>query len=75
MQLFTQTALVNAFFGAVKLTENTDPDNYTYCGYGIVFDARERFLLSVGSLFSIKMIIFGTDMTSLVHMGNKRKMS
>ena len=29
--------LENCLFGAVKLTKNTDIDNYTYTGYGIGF--------------------------------------
>ena len=31
-------ALVNALFGAVKLTKNADIDKYKYFGYGIGFD-------------------------------------
>ena len=30
-------------FGAVNLTKNSDPDKYSYCGYGIGFHMRGRF--------------------------------
>ena len=59
-------------FGAVKLTKNTNPNKYSYSGYGIGFDSR--------SLFSIpnfdwgkNVIIFGVDMSSSVHANNKNK--
>ena len=37
-------ALENSLFGAVKLTENANPDKYKYSGYCIGFNAH-RFLL------------------------------
>ena len=65
--------LGSSLFGAVKLIKNSDPDKYKYSGYGIGFDARARFYLSNGSGFGKNVIIFGTDMSSLLYTGNKKK--
>ena len=61
-------------FGAVKLTENTDPDKYSYSGYGIGLDSR--------SLFSFpnvqghkKILIFKVGNSSSVHIDNKKNIS
>ena len=59
-------------FGAVKLNKNADPDKYKYSGYGIRFDSRSEFSLSEGSMRR-NAIIFGADMSSSVHVGNKNK--
>ena len=59
-------------FGAVKLTKNADPDKYKYSGSGIGFDLRSEFLLSDGSMGK-NVIIVGDDMSSSVHINNKRK--
>ena len=47
-------------------------DKYKYTGYGIGFDSRSEFLFADGS-FGNNVIIFGTDMSSSVHVANKRK--
>ena len=64
--------LKDCFFGAVKLTKNANPNNYSYSRYGIGFDCR--------SLFSIpnfdwgkNVIIFGVDISSSLHTNNKNK--
>ena len=36
----------NSLFGAAKLTENADPDKYSYSKYDISFDVRGTFSLS-----------------------------
>ena len=59
-------------FGALKLTRNADPDKYKYSGYGIEFDSRSEFSLPNGSMGK-KVIIFGVDMSSSVHIDNKKK--
>ena len=59
--------------GPVILTKNTDINNYSFSGYGIEFDATGSFLLSDGSGFGKPMITFGADMSSLVHIDNKKK--
>ena len=58
-------------FGAIQLTENADIDKYKYSGYGIGFDRRGTFL--VGNGFGCNVIIFGVDMSSSVHVDNKKK--
>ena len=63
--------LANSLFGTVKLVKNADIDKYKYYGYGIGFDRCGTF--SVGSGFSKNVIIFGADMSSSVHVDNKKK--
>ena len=59
-------------FGAVKLTKYADPDKYKYSGYGIGFDSHSEFSLLDGSIGK-NVIIFGVDMSSSVHIDNKKK--
>ena len=59
-------------FGSVKLTKKPDPDKYKYSGYGIGFDSRSEFSFTDGSMGK-NVIIFGADMSSSVHIGNKGK--
>ena len=63
--------LENSLFGTVKLVENTDIDKYKYSGYGIVFDRRKTFAVANG--FGKNVIFFGVDMSSSVHVDNKKK--
>ena len=58
-------------FGAIRLTKHTDIDQYKYSGYGIRFDRKGTF--SVGNRFGRNCIIFGVDMSSSVHVDNKKK--
>ena len=46
--------LGNFSFGAVKLSNNVDPDEHFYSGYDNGFDARDSFLLFDGSRFDKK---------------------
>ena len=63
--------LENCLFGAVSLTKNADIDQYKYSGYGIAFDRKGEF--SLGSRrFGRNVIIFGADMSSSVHVNNKK---
>ena len=64
-----------SLLGAVKLVKNVDIDKYKYSGYGIVirFDTRGSFSLSSGSGFDKNGIIFWADMSSSVHVNNKKK--
>ena len=64
--------LKNSFFGAVRLTENADIDKYGYSGYGIGFDRKSSFSFPGGG-FGQNVIIFGVDMSSSVHVDNKKK--
>ena len=70
--LDTDFTLGNYLSGSVKLTKNTDLDKYKYTGYGIRFDFRSEFLFTDGS-YGKNVIIFGADMSSSVHVGNKGK--
>ena len=58
-------------FGAVTLTRNVDIDKYRYSGYGIRFDRKSSFFPGGG--FGQIVIIFGVDMSSSVHVDNKKK--
>ena len=59
-------------FGGVKLTKNADIDKYRYSCYGVRFDRKGSFLFP-GSGFGEKVIIFGVDLISSVHIDNKGK--
>ena len=64
--------LKKCLFGAVTLTKNADIDKYRYSGYGIGFDRRGSFSFPGGG-FGQNVIIFGADMSSSIHIDNKRK--
>ena len=64
--------LKNSLFGAVTLTKNADIDKYGYSGYGIGFDKKSSFSFP-GSGFGQNVIIIGVDMSSSVHVNNKKK--
>ena len=53
------------------MTKNNDIDKYKYSGYGIGFDRKGEF--SVGNVFGRNCKIFGVDMSSSVHVDNKKK--
>ena len=59
-------------FGAVILTKNADFDKYKCFSYVIGFDRREIFSFP-GGRFGCYVIIFGADMSSFVHVDNKKK--
>ena len=65
-------ALKGYLFGGVKLAKNADPVKYVYTGYGIGFDSRSEFSLPDVSLGK-NVIIFVVDMSSSVHIDNKKK--
>ena len=58
-------------FGAVKLTKNSDIDQYKYSGCGIEFDRRGSF--SFGNGTGRNVIIFGVNLSSSPHIDNKKK--
>ena len=64
--------LKNSFFGAVKLTKNADLEKYQYSGYGTGFDRKSSFSFPGGG-FCQNLLIFGADMSSSVHVDNKKK--
>ena len=59
-------------FRGVKLAKNADLDKYVYTGYGIGFDSRSEFSLPDGGMGK-NVIIFEVDMSSSVHIDNKKK--
>ena len=58
-------------FGAVKLTKHVDVDLYKYSGHGIIFDRKGFF--SIGDEVGRNAIIFVPDMSSSLHIDNKKK--
>ena len=75
---FKQSAyftLGHSLFWAVRLSKNVDFNDYKYPGYRTEFDVDETFLLSNGSGFGKNVIIFGVDMNSSTHIGNKKNIS
>ena len=58
-------------FGVVKLIRNADTDKYKYSGYGTGFDRCETFSIANG--FGKNVTVFGVDMSSSVHVDNKKK--
>ena len=64
--------LGNLLFGAFKLTKNADSDICFYSEYGVGFDARESFSLTDDSEFGKNAIIFGADVSSSLHIDNKK---
>ena len=62
--------LENRLFGAVKLARGTDIDNYKYFGFEIGFNRKRLF--SIGDDVDRNVIIFGVDMSSSPHTGNKK---
>ena len=64
--------LKNCLFGAVTLTKNADIEKYKYSGYGIGFDRRSSFSFTGGG-FGQNVLIFGADMSTSIHIDNKKK--
>ena len=62
----------NCLFSAVTLTKNADVEKYGYSGYGIGFDRRSSFSFA-GTGFGQNVSILGLDMSSSLHIDNKKK--
>ena len=62
----------NCLFGAVTLTKNADIEKYKYSGYDIAFDSRSSFSFTGGG-FGQNVLIFGADMSTSIHIDNKKK--
>ena len=54
------------------MTKNADIDKYGYSGYGNGFDRKGSFSFSCGG-YGQNVIIFGADMSSSLHIDNKKK--
>ena len=59
-------------FVAVKITKSSDIDNYKFSVFDIGFDKRWTFSFS-SCIFGCNVINSGVDMSSSVHVGNKKK--
>ena len=64
--------ILHYLFGAVTLTRNADIDKYGYSGYAVGFDKRWTFSFPGGE-FGQNVLIFGVEMSSSAHTGNKKK--
>ena len=62
--------LENCLFRAVSLTKHVDIDQCKYSGHGVGFDRKRTF--SVDNGCSKNCIISGVDVTSSVHVDNKK---
>ena len=65
--------LKNCLSGAVTLTENDDINKYGYSGYGIGFDRKTVFPFPRDVGFGQNVVIFVVDMSSSVHINDKKK--
>ena len=68
----TYSTLEKFLFGAVSLTENADINRCKYSRYGIGLDNHGSFSFP-GIGLGRSVIIFGIDMSSSVHVDNKKK--
>ena len=68
--LNTYFTLDNCLFGSATLLKNADLDKYRYNGFGIGFDSCSDFLFTDGN-YGKNVTIFGTDISSSVHVDNK----
>ena len=57
-------------FGEVKLTKHVGDDLYKYSGYDIGFDRKGS--CSIGVEIGRNLIIYGADMSSSLHIDNKK---
>ena len=64
--------ITTCLFGAVTLTKNADTGKYKYSIHGIGFDRRSSFSFPNGG-FGQNVLIFGADMSSSIHIDNKKK--
>ena len=64
--------LKNCLFGTATFIENADIDKYGYSGDGTGFD-RKSIISFPGGGFGQNLIIFGVDMSSCVHVDNRKK--
>ena len=63
--------LKNCLFGAVKLTKSAGIDKNKHCRYGIWFDRKGSY--SIGNEVGRNAIIFGVDISSSLHIDNKKR--
>ena len=64
-------SIKSSLFGAVTLTKNAGIEKNRYSGYTTGFDRRSSFSFP-GGRFDQNVIIFGADMSSSIHIDNKK---
>ena len=70
--IISDPTLENCLFGAVTFTKHVNIDRYGYSGYGVGFDRKGSFSFSGGG-YDQNVLIFGVDMSSSIHIDNKKK--
>ena len=70
--IISDPTLENCLFVAVTLTKHVNIYKYGYSGYGIGFDRKGSFSFPSGR-HGQNVIIFGVDMSSSIHIDNKKK--
>ena len=70
--IISDPTLEDCLFGADTLTKHVNIDKYGYSGYGIGFDRKGSFSFPNGG-YGQNVIIFGVDITSFIHIDNKKK--
>ena len=70
--IISDPTIENCLFGAVTLTKHVNIDKYGYSGNGIGFDRKGSFSFSNGG-YGQNVTIFGVDMSSSIHIDNKKK--
>ena len=63
--------LKNCLFGTVTLTKNADIEKYKDSVYGVGFDRRSSFSFTGGG-FGQNGLIFSADMSTSIHIDNKK---
>ena len=61
----------NCLFGVFSLTKHAVTEQQKYFGYGIGFDRKGTYLFGNG--FGKNILIFGVDISSSLHIHNKKK--
>ena len=72
--LSSDFTLKDCLYGGVKLAKNAYLDKCVYNDYGIGFDSRSEFSLTDASAGK-NVTIFGINMSSSVHIDNKKNIS
>ena len=68
----TKFTLGDCLFGAVKLTDNANPNKYDYSSYSIGFDACSQFSLPIGEWGKVLLFLVWTIIhQSILIIGKK----
>ena len=73
LNYYPDFTLGNCLFGGrVTITKNADVSKFKYSWYGNGFDGKGVFTHTTGS-FANNPILFGVDMSSSIHIDNKKR--